>query len=71
MKFTTRTFVFSVVLLMTALLSVGTFAAVQPSSQSAGRGSEISLADLLNPDDVMLRKPSTPSVQQVRREAEE
>ena len=70
MKFTTRTFVAYGVLLMTALLSVGTSAATQPSRQSSGQQSGISLADLLNPDDVMLRKPSAPSVQQVRKEAE-
>jgi len=62
-KFTTRKFVASVVLLMTALLSVDAFA--------AGQHAGISLADLMNPDDVMLRKPSVPSVQQARREAEE
>ena len=71
MKFTTRAFVFSVGLLMTALLSVGTSAATQPSTQSSRQQPGISLADLLNPDDVMLRKPSAPSVQQVRKEAEE
>jgi lipopolysaccharide transport protein LptA len=70
-KFTTRKFVASVVLLMTALLSVDAFAAAQPSSKSSGQHAGISLADLMNPDDVMLRKPSVPSVQQARREAEE
>ena len=71
MKFTTRTFVASVVFLTTALLSVVASAATQPSRQSSGQQSGISLADLLNPDDVMLRKPSVPSVQQSRKAAEE
>ena len=66
MKFTTRTFVASVVLLMAALLSVGASAAAQPSSKSSRQQSGISLADIMNPDDVMLRKPSVSTAGQAR-----
>ena len=67
MKFTTSMFVTPAALLITAVLSLGMSASTPPAERETG----ISLADLMNPDDVMLRKSGTASAaDQARKEAE-
>ena len=67
MKFTTSMFVTPAALLITAVLSLGMSASTPPAEREPG----ISLADLMNPDDVMLRKSGTASAaDQARKEAE-
>ena len=68
MKFAKCMFVMPAALLVTAVFSLGMSAATQ---QPAGSEAGVSIADLMNPDDVMLRKPNAASAEdKARKEAE-